>query len=85
MHTLFVRLYPSRSQQGGKSKKAEGDRKDAEVSEMNPLLSESEDFNEDDIHSVSDHIELGIKHSEDEMPDLITIENLIDIAPIGKR
>ena len=52
---------------------------------MNPLLSESDDFNEDDIHSVSDHIELGIKHSDDEMPDLITMENLIDIAPIGKR
>ena len=42
---------------------------------LHPLL--SEDFNEDDLHSASDDIEIGIKHSEDETPDLLIMEKEI--------
>lgn len=65
--------------QGGKSKKTDSDRKEAEMSEVRPLM-DGEFDEDDDFMNRSDDIEIGsLKNNEEIAPDILNLDNnLID-------
>jgi hypothetical protein len=64
--------------QGGKPKKVDTDRKEAEASEVRPLMDGDED--EDDLEKKSDDIELGLIPSSTENP----MHDMVDKFPPQK-
>ena len=66
--------------QGGKSKKIESDRKEAEGSEVRPLM-DGEYDEDDDFMNRSDDIEIGSLTNKQEIaPDILNLDgNLINL------